>query len=155
MTILRERIETSMPIGDAFDFVADFANAARWDPGVASSERLDPGPLKVGARFRLGVRMGGRVAPMDYTISQLDRPNRVVLDGTGSSVVATDDIAFEAVDGRTVISYMADIRLTGPMGLLSPFLGGAFRRIGERARDGMQRALDQRAGGGADGGPAA
>ena len=32
MTILRERIETSLPVAEAFEFVADFANAERWDP---------------------------------------------------------------------------------------------------------------------------
>ena len=32
------------PLDDAFAFVADFANAERWDPGVASSVRLEPGP---------------------------------------------------------------------------------------------------------------
>ena len=63
MAVLRERIETALPIDEAFAFVADFANAAAWDPGVASAERIDDGALGVGARYRLGVRMGGRIAP--------------------------------------------------------------------------------------------
>jgi hypothetical protein len=31
------------------------------------------------------------------------------------------------------------------MRLLAPFAGGAFKKIGENARDGMQRTLDMRA----------
>jgi carbon monoxide dehydrogenase subunit G len=147
MPILREHIETRLPLDEAFAFVADFANASRWDPGVAWSEPVEPGQPAVGTRYRLGVRVAGRVAPMDYTITRLDPPNRVVLAGEGAGVVATDDIAFQAVDGRTVVSYTADIRLTGVRRLFTPFAGGAFRRIATGAREGLQRALDERAAG--------
>lgn len=145
MARLRERIETRAPIDDAFDFVADFANAAGWDPGVASAERTNPGPVGVGARYRLGVRIRGRVAPMDYEITALERPHRVVLDGSGPGVRAVDEIRFERTATGTRIHYIADIRLTGLLRLAAPFAGGAFARIAREARDGMQRALDRRA----------
>jgi hypothetical protein len=35
----------------AFDYMADFANAAEWDPGIAESRRLTPAPTQVGIRF--------------------------------------------------------------------------------------------------------
>jgi carbon monoxide dehydrogenase subunit G len=145
VAILKERIETSLPLEPTFAFVADFANAQAWDPGVASSVRVDPGPVAVGARYLLGVRMGGRVTPMEYVVTQLEPGRRVVLAGHGSGVVAVDDISFEATPSGTVISYVADIRLQGVMRLLAPFAGGAFRKIAANARDGMQRALDARA----------
>ena len=147
MAVLKERIDTRLDIDDAFAFVADFSNSAHWDPGVASSERLDDGPLRVGARYLLGVRMGGRITPMTYTITLLDRPNRVVLAGEGSGVSAVDDISFETAGSGTAVSYTADIRLRGILRLLAPFAGGAFRRVAENARGGMQRALDERAAG--------
>ena len=145
MAILRERIETPLPLDEAFAFVADFANAAHWDPGVATSERTNPGPVGVGARYVLGVRMRGRVAPMDYEITAYEPGRRVVLTGTGSGVAAVDDIRFEATPAGTRIDYVADIRLQGLMRLLTPFAGGALARIARDARDGMQRALDARA----------
>jgi carbon monoxide dehydrogenase subunit G len=145
MAVLRERIDTALGIEDAFAFVADFANAAQWDPGVATSEQVGTGPIRVGARYRLGVRMGGRVARMDYTITRLDAPTRVVLTGEGSGVHAIDDISFEPAGNGTTIRYTADIQLRGVMRLLTPFAGGAFRRLAENARAGMQRALDERA----------
>jgi carbon monoxide dehydrogenase subunit G len=142
MAVLRETIESPLGIDEAFAFVADFANSVRWDPGVASSVRLDEGPVRVGARYRLGVRMGSRVATMEYDITRLEAPHRVVLEGRGSGVSATDDITFSATPTGTRIEYVADIRLQGALRLLAPFAGGAFRRIGENARDGMQRTLD-------------
>ena len=59
---------------ETFDYMADFANAAEWDPGTAEAERLDDGPVGLGSTFRLGVRVGTRVVPLDYRIVTYDRP---------------------------------------------------------------------------------
>jgi carbon monoxide dehydrogenase subunit G len=145
MTRLTERIETSLPIDEVFAFVADFANSMHWDPGVVTSERIDAGPLGLGARYRLGVRMFGRVAPIAYRITTFEAPHRVVLTGEGSGVFAIDEIRFESAGTGTRIEYIADIRLSGLLRLAQPFLGGAFAKIVRVGRDGMQRALDARA----------
>ncbi len=143
MAILREQIHTALPLERAFAFVADFANAERWDPGVATSARLNPGPVGIGARYQLGVRMRGKVAPMAYEITAYEPSRRVVLTGEGSGVAAIDEIRFEATPTGTRIDYVADIRLTGLMRLATPFAGGALAKIARDARDGMGRALDQ------------
>lgn len=143
MTVLREQINTSLPLDRAFDFVADFATAQQWDPGVATSERSNAGPVGIGARYRLGVRMRGGISVMDYEITAFEPLRRVVLTGTGSGVKAVDDIRFQATETGTRIDYIADIRLTGILRLAAPFAGGAFSKIARDARDGMQRTLDR------------
>jgi len=142
MTRIDERIETDLPLAAAFDYIADFANSQEWDPGTASSHRLDDGPIGLGSRFALEVRMGGRIAPMQYRIRDFDRPHRVVLVGSGSGVDAVDDIRFERIGGSTVIDYAADIRLGGLLRFVQPVLGGTFRRIGRQAAAGMDETLD-------------
>lgn len=145
MTRIHERIETALPIDAAFDYIADFANSQAWDPGTASSRRLDDGPVGAGARYALEVRMGGRVAPMEYRIRDFVRPHRVVLVGSGSNVDAVDDIRFERVGHHTVIDYTADIRLTGLLRFVQPLLGGTFDKIGRDAAAGMKAMLDAQA----------
>ena len=145
MTTLHERIETALPIGETFAYVADFVNSQVWDPGVATARRIDAGLVGVGSRYRLGVRLGGRVAPMDYRITVFEPTTRVVLVGSGSGVSAVDDIRFERTDTGTQIDYTADIRLGGVLRLIQPFLGHAFANLGRNAVDGMQRTLDARA----------
>jgi carbon monoxide dehydrogenase subunit G len=142
MTTIHEHIETRLDLEPAFAHVADFANASTWDPGTASSERVDPGPVGVGARYHLGVRIGGRVAPMTYRIATFEPPHRVVLIGSGSGVSAVDDIRFEHTGSGTRIDYRADVRLGGLLGLFQPFLGGRFEKIGRDAAAGMRRTLD-------------
>jgi carbon monoxide dehydrogenase subunit G len=146
MAVLHEVVETSLPIDAAFRFVADFGNSSKWDPGTAWSKGVDVGSPAVGARYQLGVRMAGRVAPMEYTITMLEPRSRVVLAGQGSGVRATDDIRFESTANGTRIDYRADITLTGWLRLAAPFAGRAFAAIGRDARDGMQRTLDAMAG---------
>jgi carbon monoxide dehydrogenase subunit G len=145
MPLLHEQVETRLPIQAAFTYLADFANAATWDPGTATSRRLDDGPVRVGSRFELGVRMAGSVRPMTYRIVRLEPNRQVVLEGTGSGVAATDTLTFEATPHGTRIDYAADIRLLGWRRLLEPFAGGAFARIAGAARAGMERTLAERA----------
>ena len=142
MTKLTEQIETPLAREAAFAYVADFANAMHWDPGVATSERVDPGPVGVGSRYRLGVRLGGRVVHMEYRISTFEPSNRVVLVGNGSGISAVDEIRFVPAGTGTRIDYAADIRLGGALRIVQPFLGRQFARIGRDALDGMRRTLD-------------
>ncbi len=145
MTKLHERIETNLPVDEAFAYIADFANSSQWDPGVDTSERIDDGPVGLGARYRLGVRIRDRVAPMEYRITTWEPTSRVVLTGEGSGVSAVDEILFEKTATGTAIDYTADIRLGGWMRLIQPFVGGTFEKIAKDALGGMQQALDERA----------
>ena len=79
---------------------------------------------------------------MEYAKTELQPNERVVLAGHGSNVAAVDDIRFSATERGTRIDYTADIRLTGLWRLVEPFAGGAFKKIGREAREGMQRTLD-------------
>lgn len=143
MTRIHERLRTDLPIEATFDFIANFANSHAWDPGTAWSRRPagGDGAIGLGTSFELGVRMGGRVAPMTYRITRFERPTRVVLVGEGSGVASVDDIRFEPSGDGTAIDYAADITLQGVRRLLQPFLGGRFKRIGRDAAAGMRDAL--------------
>jgi carbon monoxide dehydrogenase subunit G len=145
MTRVHERIDTVLPIDDTFSLIGDFANAEVWDPGVVRSRQIGDGRLAVAARYHLDVRMGGRVAPMEYRVTELERPRRVVLVGSGSGVDAVDEIRFDRVGSGTRIEYIADIRLRGWRRFVQPFLGRVFDGIGRDAANGMRAALDERA----------
>ena len=129
--------DRTCPIEATFDFVADFANAADWDSGrrVGPPARR-PGPVGVGARYRLGVRMGGRVAPMKYRISAFERPDRRRPGRLGSGVDAVDDIRF-IPDAATApaIDYTADIRLGGLLRLAAAVPRRHVRRIARACGD--------------------
>ena len=145
MPRLHETIDTRLPQRDAFAFIADFANAQVWDPGTIASKWISGTTVGVGTSYALTVKVGRGSAPMVYTIETYEPDTRVVLRGEGKTVTARDDIRFAAtVDGGTRVEYIADIELRGWMRLLTPFLGGAFRKLGDDARTGMTAALAER-----------
>jgi len=142
MTTLVEQVTTPLVREAAFAYVADFSRQARWDPNTVSSRRLDDGPLGVGARFALDVRMGSRTTPMEYRITEYMAPSRVVLVGEGSGVWSQDVIAFSEAPEGTRVDYVAEIRLSGLLGIIQPLLGRAFAGIAKGAVEGMKRELD-------------
>ena len=144
MPFLHEQVETRLPIDAAFAFLADFGNAPTLGSGTVTSTRLDDGPLRVGSRFAVGVRMGDAIRPMTYEIVALEPDRQVVLQGIGSGVAATDTMSFERTPDGTRIDYTADIRLLGWRRVLEPFARGTFSRIARAARAGMERALAER-----------
>ncbi len=121
-------------------YMSDFSNAAAWDPGVHSVERLDPGPLELGSRFRVVVRFAGRSLPLDYAIRALE-PARVVLEAETASLYSRDEIGVAPRGPGTCLTYAARLELRGGWRRLDPALQQAFDRIGASAACGLARAL--------------
>ena len=142
MTILVEHITTPLSREAAFAYVADFSRQAQWDPNTVSSRRLDDGPPGVGARFALDVRVGSRTTPMECRMTEYQAPSRVVLVGEGPGVWSQDVIAFSEDPEGTRVDYVAEIRLSGLLGIIQPLLGRAFAGIAKGAVAGMKRELD-------------
>jgi len=145
MTRLVRRLETRLSTDEAFAFIADFGNAMHWDPGVATSETIGSGPTALGSRYKLSVRMGSRVSPMEYRITTFEAPSRVVLAGEGPGVTATDEIRFTPSGTGTTIDYIAEIQLGGFLKLAQPFLGKQFDALARNAVEGMKKTLDAKA----------
>lgn len=142
MVRLHETRLIDRPIAEVFDYTADFDNIENWDPGVASSKRLDDGPLGVGSRFELMVSFGASQIPMTYEITEYQPNERVVIIGRGEKLEAVDVIEFEDQgDGRTVVDYTADLSFHNFVKYLTPVMGPVFKRVGEKAVDGLAEAL--------------
>ena len=92
MKRLHEVIEVPRNAAEAFRYTADFGLIEQWDPGVTESEKLTPGAVALGSRFRVVIKAGMGTSEMHYTITRWEPPYRVVLEGE-ASVLATDRIA--------------------------------------------------------------
>ena len=79
---------------------------------------------------------------MEYRITEFEPPSRVVLVGEGSGVWSRDEISFTETGEGTRVDYVAEIRLSGLLGLVQPLLGRAFASVGRSAVAGMKRQLD-------------
>jgi Polyketide cyclase / dehydrase and lipid transport len=151
MTTLVEHVTTPLAREAAFAYVADFSRQAEWDPNTVSSKRIDDGDLGVGARFALDVKMGTRTTSMEYRITEYQSPSLVVLVGEGSGVWSQDRITFAEAPEGTRVDYVAEIKLSGLLGVIQPLLGRAFAGIAKGAVNGMKRELDALAASGTTG----
>ena len=106
----------------AFEYVGDFGNIDRWDPGVVTSTKATPGDVGVGTVYELVLDYNGRQMEMDYVIAEHDPGRRIVLEGSGSRVKAVDVIEFTEHDDGTMVTYVADLGLTGIARLFQPFV---------------------------------
>jgi dehydrogenase/reductase SDR family protein 12 len=141
MKRLHETIVVTRDIEDVFRYTADFSNIEQWDPGVSDSHKLSDGAVGLGSRFRLQVRTGPTTTAMDYVITGFEPPHRVVLEGSGETIHAVDEIRFSEADGATRIDYTAEITLSGLAGLFEPLVDKALDRIGKKAMAGLEDAL--------------
>jgi len=141
MIRLEETITVALPIKDVFKYTSDFANIDEWDPGVADSEKISPGPVGIGSEFKVILKFAFRKVPMNYRIVEFHPPEMVVLKGVAENFQATDTIRFETIPSGTCVHYIADIEFKGPFKKGEPFLKHVLKRVGKSAVDGLQEAL--------------
>lgn len=140
---LHETIEVPVPQEEAFAYVADFSTTADWDPSITRAERVDEGPVGKGSEFRLMIVFGGREMMMRYVIIEHDPPSRLVLEGEGATVNATDAVSFSPTSAGTLIDWRVDLRFRSLMRFLEPVLRIPLQRSAKRSMVGLRRALSR------------
>lgn len=138
-------IETPRALEEVFDYIADFTSVERWDETAVKAVRLDDGPPRLGARFRVTVRFAGRESDFDYETTAFERPERLVLRAESGAVVSEDEVTFRPLPaGGTELTYDARLEPKGLMRVAGPVLGLLFKRLGDNAAAGLARELDGR-----------
>lgn len=137
-----DTLESPRSVPDVFAYLSDFSTTREWDPGVEEAERLDPGPVRRGSRFRVAARFLGRRAELVYEITEYREGEIVTLRGENVSVISLDTMTFsETPGGGARVTYDARLGLKGPLRVLDPLLGLAFKRVGDRAAAGLRQRL--------------
>lgn len=135
-------IESPLAPDAAFDYMVDLRNFAEWDEGVSSVEQVigDGG----GDDAEFDVEIANTPVPMTlrYRTVAYDRPGSATVKASNTWFTSVDTITVESSDDGSIVTYDADLRLNGPLGLFDLLLRPVFARIGERANRGLIEALD-------------
>jgi hypothetical protein len=146
--VVRYSRELVVPVtlDDAFAYLSRFSSAQEWDPSVRAASMLTPEPVGLGSAFLLDVAFLGRQVSLRYDITEFDRPGKVTLTAENAAVRSVDTITFHPQGpSTTLLRYDADLALLGAARLAAPLFAVAFRRVGNRAADGLRTALSARA----------
>ena len=140
---VRKGIEVVRPPAESFAYVADFSNAAEWDPGIPEARKLTDGPVRQGSEFEVVALFRGKRQQFRYVVTAFDADRRVVLTGEGEKARSVDEITFEPLGAGTRITYVADIRLKGFARVAEPLLGPTMNRLADDALAGLKSVLDR------------
>jgi carbon monoxide dehydrogenase subunit G len=135
-------VRSPRPTADAFAYMADLANFAEWDPGVENVEQVQgdgPGP---DAAFDVTVKGIGRSLTLRYHTTHHDPPTTIVARAQSRLLTSLDTVTVREDGAGSVVTYDAELTLNGLFGLADPFLGLGFKRIGDRAAEGLITVLE-------------
>lgn len=138
---IQRTVETPAALSSVFAYLSDFTTTTQWDPGTVETTRVS-GDGGVGTVYHNVSEFNGRRSELRYEVVDLQPERRVALHGEGKSVTADDLMELESLPaGGTRVTYTADIRLKGVLRLVEPLLGGAFKKLGDEAEQGLRDAL--------------
>lgn len=142
------------PIAETFAFISSFDNASLWDPRTYESTNVTEGPVRPGTRFvirgsalkestvrRLRIPIVLATMQLTYDMTEMDPPNRFVLEGENAIYRYSDHLGFLSDGENTLVTYGATLELRGPLRIFEGVLKRNFQRIGDDATAGLAEAV--------------
>lgn len=140
MEIVRT-VAVDRPPPEVFAYLCDFTTTTEWDPGTVRTTRLD-GDGGVGTRYHNVSTFMGRRTELTYAVTEHEPPQRLALRAENRTVVAHDTMTLTPLAADcTEVTYRAVFTFKGWARLIAPFTAPAFRRLGDKAADGLRAAL--------------
>ena len=134
-------IRTSLSPAAAFDYMADARHFAEWDPGTLAVVQVTGEGASPDSVFDVEVKGVVGSTALRYRTTGFEPPERVQLEAMSRMFTSVDVIEVIPEQDGSVVTYSAELRLNRPLGVFDALLGIAFRRLGDRAADGLARAL--------------
>ena len=135
------KIPTARSVEDAFDYMADFTNAARWDPTVVEAVRTSKDEIGEGSTFEVTVSLGVWPVVVPYRLTVYERPHRIVFDGGTPTFRSLDEITFVPLSTGSQLVYDARVELKGPLALADPIWNLLFQWSAARSAAGLAEQL--------------
>ena len=131
-----------MPRAEAFAYMADLTNFAEWDPGVDRVEQVEGDGAGLRAAFDVAVKLPGRTMTLRYdTVAFDDASTTMTAVAENAWMISEDTVTVEADGDGSIVTYDAELKLKGLLGLSDPLLGLTFNQIGGRAAAGLVETL--------------
>ena len=134
-------IDSTRSAADAFAYLAAFDDIREWDPSVDSARRLDEGELRIGSTFEVIVRLKKRKLPLRYEVVRLEPGKLIAVEARAQWFRSYDVITVSPAGEGSRVGYDALLELKSVAKLAGPFMGKAFRKIGDDAAAGLRRVL--------------
>jgi carbon monoxide dehydrogenase subunit G len=107
------------PVADVFAYMNDVSREHEWQPALLHAKQEPAGPTAVGSRRSYRSEFMGRRAENTYVVRVWEPNRHVVVESTPDSTLdATSDVRWEAVDGGTKVTMSVEGAPKGAMRLI-------------------------------------
>ena len=144
MAQIQGELVINRPIHEVFDFVADERNEPRYNPRIRRAEKLSPGPIGPGTRFRVGAVTLGRTTGMTIEYTVYERPGRLASSIHMPAADIAGTLGFDPVANGTRMGWSWQVRPRGLYRLLTPAIVRMGRRQEQENWGGLKRFLEAR-----------
>ena len=135
------KVRTARTPRDVFAYLADLRNFAEWDPGVKAVTQVEGSGGGMDAVFDVTGDGPGPDLTLRYRTEEYDAPRNLLVVARSLIFTSIDRVTVEPDGTGSVVTYDADLRLNGILGIGDLGLRLMFGRIGDRAAAGLRRAL--------------
>jgi carbon monoxide dehydrogenase subunit G len=121
------------PADAVFPWLFDEDKVPRWTSGLEIYERLDPGPLAVGSRFRQSLVVSGQRLTFELHVVRLEPPLGAESTFETQGFKARQSWALAAADGETRLTQAIDAKVGSfTARMLAPIIGPRLQEKMER-----------------------
>ncbi len=135
------KVRTPRTPSEAFAYMADLRNFAEWDPGVKQVTQVDGSGGGPNASFDVVVKSGWRDMTLRYVTVEYDEPRLVLIEARSRMLTSIDRITVIDSEAGCLVTYDAELELNGLLRYADFVMRPLFRRIGDRAAQGLITAL--------------
>lgn len=126
MSHIEGEITIDRPVAEVFDFVADERNEPRYNTKMIDVEKVSPGPISRGTRFRATSRSMGRISVMAIEFTDFDRPAQISSSTALAGMDVHGAVTFGRAGSSTRMRWSWNMHPRGAVRLITPL----FRVLG-------------------------
>ena len=142
MARIEGAIVIDRPVDVVFDYVADQSNEPQYNPQMVRAEKITPGPMGKGTRFRSAVASMGRTAEMLIECTGYDRPRLLESTTTMRQADISYTLTFEPAPVGTRMHWSGQVRPKGAFRLLGPVITWLGMRQEQRIWTSLKKHLE-------------
>jgi carbon monoxide dehydrogenase subunit G len=127
---------------EVFEFVSDLRNDPRCHTDILEALLTGDGPIKKGTTFTVRFKPFMGQSEGTVTVSDYQRPHRLVLQGKMGKMAPTLIISVEPQGEGSRFTRRVEMEPPGMMRLMAPFMGGMFRKQNAGFVANLKRVLE-------------
>lgn len=139
---VRGSVVIDRPIGDVFAVVADQRNEPRYNPSMRTVEKVTPGPIGAGTRWRISTGTKSRLTHFELEFTEFEPPTRLGSHTRMSAMDIAGALTLTPTPEGTRLSWSWTLTPNGPLRIATPMIVAVGRRQENRIWSDLKTYLE-------------